>query len=153
MIWQSDGGRERKALMDIPLAEDQVQKRWWWALRRAYRIPDIVQTENAWVHLGHLIIGDEDTRFLGEDERVNAGLLVAAVVLDLGERGELDATLLTPAFDVHKLCEEESLKWSATSGFRRVIVERAAMAIDEITHFIQHNPGATEELRTNYSSI
>jgi hypothetical protein len=138
---------------EIPTADEQAGKRWWWALRRAYGIPDIVTSENALHHLALQIVGDTDTSVVGVDEEANVGTLMVAAILDLAEDGRLDGALLNPAFDIARICEMEALKWVDHPELQRIMVERNALAIDDVCSYIQHNPGATAQVRLNFGSI
>jgi hypothetical protein len=89
--------------------KEQAEKKWWWTLRRAYEIPDIVSDENAWSFLSRAIANEPGAWAPANADYPHlVGSVAARLVLELGESGELDHALLNSDTDVKAICQKKT---------------------------------------------
>jgi hypothetical protein len=123
--------------------ERRFGRRWFWAMRRTYVIPDIVTDANATEYLASMFKAEADAPFVSDG--VNVGGLALSLVLRLGWTGELDSVLLNPDADLRAMCVR-AMQGGAAVGPEaiRATVTQAMKVAELVCQYVGENPQASE---------
>lgn len=129
---------------EIPIASEFSRKRWWWVLRRAYAIPDIVSDENATSYLVQMVNGLTEIRSFDMDDPNDGATITVGLVLDLGDEGSLDILVLNKDVGEGDICISGATRLLASDLHQRIAAKLGSKVIAKVCEYVRLHPREVE---------